>query len=104
MSISIENIVMGFDIAGEVMDYVPFGNGHINDTKLVTIKNGGEQVRYVLQKINKNVFKDPAKLMENYVGVTAFIREKIVAMGGDISSFVPKVILEDILKRINLNK
>ena len=83
MSISIENIVMGFDIAGEVMGYVPFGNGHINDTKLITVKNGEAEVQYVLQKINKNVFKDPAKLMENYVGVTAFIREKIVAMGGD---------------------
>ncbi len=30
--------------------------------------------------------------------------KQIAAMGGDISSFVPKVILEDILKRINLKK
>ncbi len=30
--------------------------------------------------------------------------KQIASMGGDISSFVPKVILEDILKRINLNK
>ena len=30
--------------------------------------------------------------------------KQIASMGGDISSFVPDVILEDILKRINLNK
>ena len=80
---SIESIVKSFDIQGEIVDYVPFGNGHINDTKLVTVDNGGEKVQYVLQKINKNVFKQPDKLMENYVGVTAFIRKKIEQMGGD---------------------
>jgi pantetheine-phosphate adenylyltransferase len=30
--------------------------------------------------------------------------KQIASMGGDISPFVPKIILEDILKRINLNK
>ena len=40
-------------------------------------------VQYVLQRINKNVFKRPDLLMENYVGVTKFIRKKIEAMGGD---------------------
>ena len=80
---SIEKIIYNFDIIGEVVDYVPFGNGHINDTKLVTVKDGDNSVQYVLQKINKNVFKQPDKLMENYVGVTRFIRDQIVEMGGD---------------------
>ena len=80
---SIEKIIYSFDITGEVVDYVPFGNGHINDTKLVTVKDGDNSVQYVLQKINKNVFKQPDKLMENYVGVTRFIREQVVEMGGD---------------------
>ena len=78
--VEIENIVAAFEVEGKVVDYVPFGNGHINDTKLVTMDNG---VQFVLQRINKNVFKRPDLLMENYVGVTKFIRNKIENMGGD---------------------
>ena len=78
--VKVENIVKAFEVEGKVVEYVPFGNGHINETKLVTMDNG---VQYVLQKINKNVFKRPDLLMENYVGVTKFIRKKIEEMGGD---------------------
>ena len=78
--VSIENVVATFEVEGKVKEYVPFGNGHINDTRLVTMDNG---VQYVLQRINKNVFKRPDLLMENYVGVTKFIRKKIEEMGGD---------------------
>ena len=78
--VKIENIVAAFEVEGNVVEYVPFGNGHINDTRLVTMDNG---VQYVLQRINKNVFKRPDLLMENYVGVTKFIRKKIEEMGGD---------------------
>ena len=77
---NVENIVYAFEVEGKVVEYVPFGNGHINETKLVTMDNG---VQYVLQRINKNVFKRPDLLMENYVGVTSFIRKKIEAAGGD---------------------
>ena len=78
--VKVENIVAAFEVEGKVAEYVPFGNGHINETKLVTMDNG---TQYVLQRINKNVFKRPDLLMENYVGVTKFIRKKIEDMGGD---------------------
>ena len=78
--VKVENIVAAFEVEGNVAEYAPFGNGHINETKLVTMDNG---VQYVLQRINKNVFKRPDLLMENYVGVTKFIRKKIEEMGGD---------------------
>ena len=78
--VSIEKVVSSFEVEGKVAEYAPFGNGHINDTRLVTMDNG---VQYVLQRINKNVFKRPDLLMENYVGVTTFIRKKIEAEGGD---------------------
>ena len=78
--VTIENIVSAFEVEGKVAEHVPFGNGHINVTKLVTMDNG---TQYVLQRINKNVFKRPDLLMENYVGVTKFIRKKIEAAGGD---------------------
>ena len=78
--VAIENVISAFQVEGKVVDCIPFGNGHINDTRLVTMDSG---VQYVAQRINKNVFKRPDLLMENYVGVTKFIRKKIEEMGGD---------------------
>ncbi len=57
-----------------------YGNGHINDTFCVVLENGR---RYILQRINTTIFTDPAGLMENICGVTAFLRKKIEAAGGD---------------------
>lgn len=73
-----------FRIEGTVVHTVSHGNGHINDTFLVTVENlAGEQKRLILQHMNKTIFTMPEELMENIMGVTSFLREKIVANGGD---------------------
>ena len=59
----------------------PFGNGHINDTFLVTAE--GTEDRYILQRINGYVFVKPAEVMENIRHVTDFLRRKITEEGGD---------------------
>jgi hypothetical protein len=41
------------------------------------------KVRYIHQRINHDVFKDPEKLMENIERVTRHAREQITASGGD---------------------
>lgn len=43
----------------------------------------GGQRRYILQRMNQSIFSDPVRLMENITGVTAFLRKKIIAAGGD---------------------
>jgi len=53
--------------------------GHINNTYLLETQLGDQARRYVLQKINVSVFKQPVQLMENIVRVTAFLREKFAA-------------------------
>lgn len=80
---NIQNIIDSFLIRGNFISEEQYGNGHINDTRLVVTEDGGERFSYILQKINKNVFKNPPELMENYVGVTEFIRKKVEAAGGD---------------------
>lgn len=55
----------------------PYGNGHINDTYLVTMP------RYILQRINTSIFINPDELMDNIENVTAFLRKKIAAAGAD---------------------
>ena len=73
-SVDLNQIVQQFALPRSI---TPYGNGHINDTYCV------ETPRFILQRINTNIFKDPAGLMENIVNVTAFLREKIQAAGGD---------------------
>ncbi len=91
---NIQQIFERFDILGNYIDAIPYGSGHINDTKLVTTcEADGTTHRYILQRINKNVFKKPDELMENYVSVTSFIRKQIEAEGGDPLREVINVVL-----------
>ena len=76
MSFDLNKILSEFNLETEISRY---GNGHINDTYLTSSK------KYILQRINTNIFKNPVKLMENVEKVTGFLRNKIVAEGGDPS-------------------
>lgn len=58
-------------------------NGHINRTFFVTSDNGGKTTRYVLQRLNTNIFKKPDEVMENIVNVTAHIIQGYVAKNQD---------------------
>lgn len=63
-----------------------YGNGHINDTHLVTVwknEDKTESYRLILQRINTKIFKNPVQLMENITKVTEWIYKKIEARGGD---------------------
>ena len=66
----------------------PYGNGHINDTFLVTAER-----RYILQRMNTDIFTHPEELMKNIIGVTEHIRNKTKSVGGDVEraslTFVP---------------
>lgn len=67
------------DIAKEFLscdqptDIKELGNGHINATYLIT---GQSKQRYVLQQINKNVFKKPRELMYNIMVFGDFVKTK----------------------------
>jgi hypothetical protein len=62
-----------FRILGQFIDGAPYGSGHINDTYAVIFDQGGTQVRYILQRINHLIFKNPPALMENIARVTRHI-------------------------------
>ena len=70
----IENIASSFCINGAPVDCHEFGSGHINSTFKIVTDAGNE---YVLQRINKYVFKDPVRLMENAGAVTDFLRSRV---------------------------
>ena len=58
-----------------------FGAGHINDT--FAVWSADRSRRWIVQRINTDTFTDPAGLMENITGVTAYLRRQIEARGGD---------------------
>jgi len=82
----IKPVLKQFNILGDFVSADPYGNGHINDTFAVVFNQGGIAVRYILQRINGGIFKNPIKLMENIVHVTKHIHEKARTRGvADIS-------------------
>ena len=50
-----------------------YGHGHINVTYVIPAPDGA---RYILQRVNKNVFKQPVELMENVAAVTNYLAER----------------------------
>lgn len=73
-------LIEKFDIAGKPVSSTAYGCGHINSTFRIDCDNGN---KYLLQRINNNVFKDVDGLMNNIDSVTTFLKKKIVARGGD---------------------
>jgi hypothetical protein len=79
-------VIHGFNFNGEFNSVEPLECGNINDTYIVVCKGGSESVfRYILQKINHNVFKEPENLMKNVIAVTGHIRKKVIDQCGDSS-------------------
>ena len=61
-----------FPLTGTPIDVAPYGEGHINVTYLVVT----DKKRYILQKMNRNVFPDSDALMRNISRVTAHLEGK----------------------------
>lgn len=69
-----------FELDGEPVSVKECQNGNINKTFVVDTSSGS---RYILQRVNENVFKKPDEVMDNILRVTAFLRRKITERGGD---------------------
>lgn len=62
----------------EITYIEPYGSGHINSTWLAVHKSAdGKEVKNLMQKISTVAFKKPDELMQNIVGVTEFLRDKV---------------------------
>lgn len=82
---ALEDALYAFGFGTQCRYVKPFGAGHINETYAVYMPgaDGADELTYVLQRVNTNVFKDPAGVMENIFGVTEFMRDVIRGEGGD---------------------
>ena len=76
---NIEAICKSLGISGEIVACEVIKSGNINDTFKVKFRNDGEDISYIIQQINTNVFKNPIRMMENVSLVTMHISEKLGA-------------------------
>lgn len=82
--LQVREAIANFNFTGRLKDRRPFGSGHINDTYLLTFEIGDMgDMSAILQRMNREIFTQPVELMENIVGVTSYLREKIIENGGD---------------------
>ena len=83
MNEKILNIAHRFAIPEGETTAAPYGNGHINDTFCVTVKTGEGAKRFIVQKVNRYVFKHPEEVITNIEQVTAYLSDVIAKEGGD---------------------
>ena len=62
-----------FAVAGQISSCERYGNGHINETFLVTTQS---EQKYILQRINRGIFKDVPALMRNIAAVTEHLARR----------------------------
>lgn len=80
-----EEALASFDTTGELTYCDHYGSGHINDTFLVVYKVPEGQKRYILQRMNHEIFTRPEALMGNVEKVTEFLTRTVAEYGGDAS-------------------
>ena len=68
-----------FAVSGDFLYGEELRNGHINTTYRACYRSeDGQEDRYILQRINEYVFKDPAQVMRNVEKVTRHITWKLL--------------------------
>ncbi len=89
----LEQIFLPFSEGGKIIEIIRYGKGHINDTYRVSVHMDKDQEkRYILQRINRSIFKDPVALMDNIVKVTEYLKECVEKAGGDVDKEVLQVV------------
>ncbi len=70
-------IISQFSVPGTLVKADRFGSGLINDTYLCEFADRGIIRKYILQRINKSIFRHPDQVMENVEIVTDHIQGRL---------------------------
>jgi hypothetical protein len=77
VELNVSSILNQFEITGELAAVTPYGSGHINDTYCATYLDAGHPRRFILQRINSDIFKNPLALMKNIQRTTSHLSAQI---------------------------
>src|SRR5262245_608645 len=70
-------VAEAFAIPGRWLGSRPYGSGHINETVLAEFELAGRRSRFVQQRINRGVFREPPQVMSNIARVVAHQRHAL---------------------------
>ena len=88
----IEEVIKKFNIEGKLVSIESNNSGNINKTYIATfIQEGNVQRKYLIQRINTTVFREPYKLMKNIEGVTRYL-ERMIRKEKDNNHEVLKIV------------
>lgn len=74
---NLNGIISQFNINGKLVKTIENTQGNINKTYVLIFDDNGSYNKYLLQKINSNVFKEPYLVMKNIELITDFIQKKL---------------------------
>ena len=77
---TILHLFHSFKVEGEILQWAPYGNGHINDTILVQT-TPELAPDFILQRKNHKIFKNVPGMLDNIVKATDHIRRKLISQG-----------------------
>ena len=97
---AVQAVFKAWGLPGRLLRAEPYGNGHINDTLLLTWlpaegqgrteqaaaaapAHPGAPRRLILQRLSREAFPQPEVVMENFVRLTDYLRDRILEVGGD---------------------
>jgi len=83
-----------FDVNGRPVSVSPTGSGNVNDTYLAIFRTTFSEERFILQRINRNVFADPSLIMANLKVITDHVHRRLEteADGADRIWQLPRII------------
>ncbi len=88
----IDETISAYSHIGVTVSCEKYGSGHINDTHLLVTESGR---RYILQRINHDIFKNPEGMMSNLSLVTRHIAGKAREYGKDPQRVTLTVVTTD---------
>lgn len=100
MNQQLKEIIKNFKIPGQLVQIKENSQGNINSTYLLVFENGNKEDKYLLQKINSYVFREPYLVVQNIQYVTSHIKDKLQAHERTLK-FIPT--LDDELMYMHIN-
>jgi len=74
-------VAAAFAIPGRWLGSRPYGSGWINETVVAEFEERGRRTRWIQQRLNTAIFRDPAAVMENVARVTAHQQRALARRG-----------------------
>ncbi len=68
-----------FNVAGRLVRVIPRSGGNVNDTYLAIFRTTFSEERFILQRLNRNVFASPENVMHNMKIVTEHAHRRLEA-------------------------